>query len=279
MSLWNFAKFIVGTSSVALLSALALVYFFQRKLIYVPNYPTDRKKLFKPSDFGMAYEDVSLVSKDGIKLKGYFINGEKSDSCLIYCQANAGNIGHRLPISKSLINSLGVSVLMISYRGYGLSDGFPDEKGIKLDIEATVEYAITRCKNISFFGQSIGGAVAIHGALYCKLNNIRVQSIILENTFTSIPDLIPHVLPWLAFFKSFCHQEWNSLKVLPQIKSIPCLLLSGKVDELVPSYQMSILKDNLDKCTFVEFEHGSHNDTVMQKGYFQAIQKFFSSLE
>jgi pimeloyl-ACP methyl ester carboxylesterase len=55
---------------------------------------------------------------------------------------------------------------MVSYRGYGESEGRPSEKGIRLDADAALRF-IRSCelvdpRQIFVFGRSIGGAVAIY---------------------------------------------------------------------------------------------------------------------
>jgi len=48
-----------------------------------------------------------------------------------------GNIGIRLGYYKYLINTLGVNVLAMAYRGYSDSDQVkPSEKGLKKDADA-----------------------------------------------------------------------------------------------------------------------------------------------
>lgn len=107
---------------------------------------------------------------------------------------NAGNIGYRLPIAKILENDLGCNVLMLQYRGYGLSSGNPNEKGLMIDAQTGLEYIRKRHElrgtNIVIYGQSIGGAVAI-GLAARNQSQGDIAAIILENTFTSIKKLIP----------------------------------------------------------------------------------------
>ena len=42
---------------------------------------------------------------------------------------NGGNHGHRIPLAKIFYMRMRCNVFMLSYRGYGLSDGSPSEKG------------------------------------------------------------------------------------------------------------------------------------------------------
>jgi fermentation-respiration switch protein FrsA (DUF1100 family) len=107
---------------------------------------------------------------------------------------NAGNIGHRIPIAKILQEVLGCNVLMLEYRGYGLSTGVPDENGLKIDAQTGLDYlrqrAETKNSKIVIYGQSIGGAVAIH-LVATNQDKGDIRGLILENTFLSIRKLIP----------------------------------------------------------------------------------------
>jgi len=106
---------------------------------------------------------------------------------------------------------------MLEYRGYGLSQGSPSEEGLYMDARAGIDYLFSRTdintNEIIVFGRSlgketdfillfqtlftllffnliilIGGAVAIDLATK-EENSQRIWCLILENTFTSIPDM------------------------------------------------------------------------------------------
>lgn len=62
----------------------------------------------------------------------------------------------------------------------------------------------------------------------------------VENTFTSVPDMIDEVFPVLSNFKSLCSNKWNTLELMPNITR-PILFLSGEKDELVPPRHMKAL--------------------------------------
>lgn len=107
---------------------------------------------------------------------------------------NAGNIGHRIPIAKVLTKALKCNVFMLEYRGYGLSTGTPDEKGLNIDSQTALDYirnrAETRDTKIVVYGQSLGGAVAIN-LVARNLEKDVISGLILENTFLCIRKLIP----------------------------------------------------------------------------------------
>lgn len=171
------------------------------ELIYPRNVPAgSRTDVPKPSDFGMTdYEDLRIPTPDGESLSAFFIRpsnkrASKPNVTIIMFHGNAGNIGHRAPIAQVLEQTLNCNVLMVEYRGYGLSTGTPDETGLKIDGQTALDYvrlrAETRDTKIVVYGQSLGGAVAIHLVARNQKKG-DIKGLILENTFMSIRKLIP----------------------------------------------------------------------------------------
>lgn len=72
--------------------------------------------------------------------------------------SNSENL--RLQNSGGIYHTLQCNVLMVEYRGYGLSTGAPTEKGMALDARAAVDYLFTRHDldhaQIILFGRSLG---------------------------------------------------------------------------------------------------------------------------
>ncbi|KAK2750166.1 hypothetical protein FQN57_004662 [Myotisia sp. PD_48] len=256
------------------------------ELIYPRNIPAGaRTDVPKPSDFGISdYEDLRIPTPDGESLAAYFIRPSnkrrgKAHYTVIMFHGNAGNIGHRLPIARVLEQSLQVNVLMVEYRGYGHSTGTPDEQGLKIDGQTALDYirqrAETKGSGIIIYGQSLGGAVAIH-VVGSNQKQGDIKGLILENTFLSIRKLIPSVFPAAKYLTKLCHQQWMSDEMLPKITSIPILFLSGLKDEIIPCKHMAQLYQICKSKTKIwrTFPSGYHNDTVEQQGYFENIVSF-----
>ena len=51
--------------------------------------------------------------------------------------------GHRLPIAKVFWKNMRCNVLALSYRGYGLSEGSPSEKGLKIDAQTALDHIVS----------------------------------------------------------------------------------------------------------------------------------------
>lgn len=144
------------------------------------------------------YEDLRIPTPDGESLSAFFIRPTKKVSkpavTVLMFHGNAGNIGHRNPIAEVVGQLLNCNVLMLEYRGYGLSSGTPDENGLKIDAQTGLDYLRqrpeTKDTKILVYGQSLGGAVAI--SLVAKnQKDGDIAGLILENTFLSIRKLIP----------------------------------------------------------------------------------------
>ena len=90
------------------------------------------------------------------------------------------------------------NVIMIDYRGYGLSEGTPTEDGIMLDSLAILEHVFTMTEidqnQIYVLGCSLGGAPAIYSSI--KYQH-KLQGLILQNTIQSVEHLMGYRMPFL----------------------------------------------------------------------------------
>ncbi|KAJ1732081.1 bem46 protein, variant [Coemansia biformis] len=278
-----------GTIAGVSLGALAIgaVWVFQRDMVYPAAFPAhSRERVPLPSQFGMPhFDDIRLETPDKVVIRGYLIKQPTDEetrraATLVYFHANAGNMGHRLPIAKLLYDRTGCNVFMLSYRGYGLSEGRPSEAGIRTDALTALEFIrshpLTANTKLVAYGQSLGGAVAID---IVAAHSSEFAGLVLENTFLSVPKLIPSVLPILRHLTFLSSEKWCSDNAIQQISGVPILFLSGLQDELIPPPHMRGLYElaarNADEMavalTWEEFESGSHNDTCIQPTYFDRI--------
>ena len=204
--------------------------------------PNARTDVPRPTQFGIRdFEELVIPTDDGEKLSAYYIRGPRegrnADVTVLMFHGNAGNIGHRLPIARMLVNYVGCNVFMLEYRGYGTSTGEPDEAGLNVDALTGLRYLRERAETHNhryvIYGQSLGGAVSIR--LVAKNQDAGdIIGLVLENTFLSMRKLIPSVIPPAKYLTLLCHQVWPSESTLPNITKVPVLFLSGLQDEIVP---------------------------------------------
>ncbi|GAU33169.1 hypothetical protein TSUD_206280 [Trifolium subterraneum] len=264
-------------------AGMALLVAFQEKLVYVPVLPGLTKSYaMNPSRLRLTYEDIWLTSSDGVRLHAWFIK----------LFPDTTDIAHRLEMVRVMLQQLQCNVFMLSYRGYGESDGYPSQHGITKDAQAALDHLSRRSdidtSRIIVFGRSLGGAV---GAVLTRNNPDKVAGLILENTFTSILDMAGVLLPFLKYFiggsgskgpkilNFVVRSPWNTIDVVGEIKQ-PILFLSGLQDEMVPASHMQLLYAKAatrnNQCLFVEFPTGMHMDTWQAGGdhYWRTIQQF-----
>jgi hypothetical protein len=97
--------------------------------------------------------------------------------------------------------------------------------------------------------------------------SFQIRALILENTFTSLPSLIPNALPLLSPFSFLCHQKWESALKIPLIpRSTPMLLLSGVMDEVVPREQMQALWEVVGRRQGVKAAEGEGDNETKENG-------------
>ena len=146
-----------------LLLAVLLVSFWsriERRYVYFPT----EEVLETPEQLGLIYQDVYIPVVDEESINGWFVPGN-SPITLLWLHGNGGNIGHRVDEIGLIHYRLGVNILIVDYRGYGLSDGTPSEQGMYQDAEAALRYLRSRpdvdSDRIVYFGRSLGAAVAV----------------------------------------------------------------------------------------------------------------------
>ncbi|KAL8713574.1 MAG: hypothetical protein Q9220_002436 [cf. Caloplaca sp. 1 TL-2023] len=285
---WLRVPFLASSGIAALASGL--LYWNQNEIIYPRNFPLGARTdegVPRPNQFGITdYEDLRIPTPDGEMLSAFFIRPSNKRQAkkltILMFHGNAGNIGHRVPIAKVLQEHIGCNVFMLEYRGYGLSTGTPDEKGINVDAQTALDYVRsqgeTRDDKIIVYGESIGGACAIR-LVADNQETGAIAGLILVNTFTSIKKLIPTIFPAARFIAGLCHQYWNSEQDLPRISEIPMIFLSGLKDEIVPPSHMkelySICKTK--RKIWRDFPNGTHNETIAQPYFFDYVDQFPSS--
>lgn len=281
----RYAGFIAGI--LPLMASLAIygIYRFQTSLIYPSNFPEgSRDVVDDPSSYDIDFEDVTIRTSDGEKLKAYEMVQPSATKTVVMLCPNAGNMGHSLPIAEQFYKKMGYNVFVFSYRGYGKSTGSAHEQGIKLDCHAVVnhlaKHQVMSNTSVVLYGRSLGGAIGIYMATLPKSKGL-ISGMVLENTFLSIPKLIPNVLPLLTPLSFLCTEQWNSEKLIKHMPSdIPVLFLSGKKDELVPPSHVETLYNLCpsEVKQLAEFEEGMHNDTIIQPAYWSQVFKFIKQI-
>lgn len=222
----NFKKFSLPSvktmllAIVTYLSLIALLFFYQRELQYIPTGKAEKM----PEGFVAE----NLITDDGIKILSWFRKPQQGQKVILYLHGNHGNIGDRFEIVSAFADS-GFGVLAISYRGYFGSEGKPSEAGLIKDSEAAVKFLLDLgygLQDIILFGESLGSGVAVQ--LAAKSN---FAAVVLESPFSSIVSVAKKVY-WFAPVDLIIKDRFDSEKFAPQITS-PVLIFHGTADKVV----------------------------------------------
>lgn len=235
-----------------------LVFVLQARFVYFPT----RYVGTTPASIGLPYESVTLTTDDGINISGWFVPVDDAQKVVLFFHGNAGNISHRLQSIK-LFHELGLNVLIIDYRGYGQSEGSPSEAGTYLDAQAAWRY-LTEERGfapgqIILFGRSLGGAVA---AWLAQQHPPRL--LILESTFTSVPDMGVRQFPFLPV-RLLARIQYDTLARLPQINA-PILIIHSPDDDVIPyDHGQQLFKAANQPKAFLQLI-GGHNEGFILSG-------------
>ncbi len=228
-----------------------------------------------PADAGMDYEDVFLEARDGVPLHGWFVPGN-GDRILLFFHGNAGNISHRIDSIRQF-HGLGLSVLIIDYRGYGQSGGRTTESGMYLDAEAAWDYLVgvrgADAGQILIFGRSLGASVASRLAA-----GRQPAGLIVESSFTSVPDVAAEIYPWLPV--KLLSRLKHATRDYVQDARCPVLVVHSRDDEIIPfSHGQAIFAAAPEPKVLLELR-GTHNEAHLrhEDTYLRGLSDFLESL-
>ncbi len=262
-----------------LVAGCLLIMFLLRWFEHAQVYHPRRELEATGAELGRPFEDVQLRTADGVELHGWFFPADTDPArrpfAFLVCHGNGGNVSHRLDLCAALLRT-GASVLVFDYRGYGRSAGRASEEGTYLDAVAACRWMQTRgfaAKRILAYGESLGGAVAAELAQREPLGGL-----VLQSTFTSIPDIGAELFPWLPV-RWLATIRYDTHSKLPRLH-LPVLVLHSRDDDLVPfaHAERNFAAAN-EPRQFGELE-GAHNDPVYDQARFQeALATWLQTVE
>ena len=247
---------------------MGMTYFRQDSMIYFP----DKEILQTPQNINLGYREINFQTKDSVNISGWYIPANPEKGILLFCHGNAGNISHVMEYIK-IFHEMGFSALVFDYRGYGKSVGKPSEEGTYLDVEAAWDYLVQQGnppEKIIVYGQSLGGAVATEAAI-----RKNPAALIIESSFTSMPDLGANLYPWLPV-KLLSKYQYSTISKIGMIKS-PKLIIHSPDDEIVPfQHGRKLYEKASQPKDFLEIR-GGHNDGFLLSGakYKDGLMNFF----
>jgi pimeloyl-ACP methyl ester carboxylesterase len=242
-----------------------LMYLIQDRLLFFPQ-PLDAGRRAEIRKRFPAVEEVFLESENQ-QLHAWHIKG---DPLLIYFGGNAEEVSWM--IEEARARTPGAGWLLVSYRGYGASEGSPSEASISADALRWHDFVVEKEKprRVVAFGRSLGSGAAVYLASQRKLS-----AVILVTPFDSLVEVAKHHYPMLPVSLMLRHR-FDSAQRAPTI-SAPLLCLAATRDEVIPASHARKLYDAwAGPKRWVALEEAGHNSTDSHPLFWQNVTDFLA---
>jgi len=272
-----YQKILIGFGSVVVV--IIIIYLFSAIYEFLTQsyhvYYPKKEITATPFDIKLYFEEIIFSSSDGVNLSGWFVPARNSKGVILVLHGNGENISTGLTFIDYFNRKLGLSVFIIDYRGYGKSEGRPNEKGTYLDARAAWEYLTgykkIRPQDIIIFGRSLGGPIAAWLA-----KEVKARALILDSTFTSIKDIAAELHPYLPVRKFFKF-DYPTIDYLKGA-GIPVLIIHSSEDDYIPfSHAIKLYNAANEPRQFLKIR-GKHDDNYLKSEeiYIEGIRSFIS---
>lgn len=261
-----------GGSVGILLSTITLLYSCSESILNKIAFHPDKGSVVDIENLPPQVKHIFIETSDGEAISTFYFHNPRADKTILYFHGNAGNASQRLPLVKDLAE-LNSNVLLVDYRGYGLSSGKPSERGIYLDARTALQFLVdelhTDLSKIFVYGRSIGSAAAID---LVKDNN--AAGLILVTPLSSASELAE--ISGMENIASIAGDAFNNVDKLSLYKG-PVLIIHGDRDEVLPvemGRRLWMMRDS--RARYLEIPNAGHNDIIQtdRNKFYGSIQHF-----
>jgi fermentation-respiration switch protein FrsA (DUF1100 family) len=224
-----------------------------------------------PVKYTMGPDYIQLATPDGVKLAARHWPNPQAKHTLLYLHGNyeeLGGLGEYIP---EFVKA-GYAVFAIDYRGYGHSEGTPNEANVYADTLLAYEYMRTKlglpADRIIPFGYSLGSGPAVELALRQP-----VAGLVLQGPFLSAYRVMTHI-------PVFPGDKFVNLSKAPLLRC-PVMVIHGMADGTVPFWHGKKFHDAITARKAKLFvEDGPHGGLADFTGprYGEELRKFTDSL-
>ncbi|WP_252855973.1 alpha/beta hydrolase [Aeoliella straminimaris] len=250
----------------------SVVTGLEQHVLYQPTRELDYTRV--PP--GLEYQDVEIHTAGSPTIHGWYCPVENPRAVVLFAHGNAGNVSHRAHLLQTWTRQLQVSMLVFDYRGYGRSEGTPSEAGLVDDARRARDWLAqqtgTAPEDIVLYGRSLGGAVMVELAA-----NDGARGLILESTFTSLPELADWKLPHSGVGGKL-DTQFPSIERLPNFHG-PVLIAHGSDDVVIPqSHGRALFEAANQPKQFVPIK-GAKHDWAPPFDYLLTVSRFIDRLD
>ena len=204
---------LITVAAFAYLGLCALLFFFQRSMIYFPQ----------PRSHGSGSTTITL-STDGARVL-VTARPHPGPNALVYFGGNAEDVSYSLPSLSAAFPDH--AIYLMNYRGYGGSSGTPSERALFADAIALFDKVRTEHESIVAVGRSLGSGVAVH------LASVRpVARLVLITPYDSLQELAARQFPFFPV-RWLLQDKFESWRYAARVAS-PTRVIAAEHDEIIP---------------------------------------------
>ena len=174
-----------------------------------------------PANLGLTYENVSFLTSDGLRLRGWFIPSatQPQAKTVVLLHGYPADKGDILP-SLSFLHKT-YNLFLLDFRYLGASEGKYSTAGAKEkeDLLAAIRFLKSRgIDELTVWGFSMGGAVALRVAAEAP----EIKAIVSESSYARLDLMTKELyrLPGLRDFLGFLTRLWGILLLGIDVKTI-----------------------------------------------------------
>ena len=208
------ALLIIAVAAIVVyLAFCALLFAYQRSLIYFPQPPS-------PANGALNF----MLKTDGAQVQVTTMPRKGVDA-VVYFGGNAEDVNFSLPGLAAAFPEH--AIYLMHYRGYGGSTGKPSEDALVADALALFDRVSTEHPNVVVIGRSLGSGVAVHVA------SLRpVARLILVTPYDSLVEFAAKQFPYFPV-RWLLLDKYESWKYAAQVTA-PTLIVAAERDEVIP---------------------------------------------
>lgn len=241
----------------------------------------DSHRTITPATFDVNafnFSPHTIETSDGERLDAWFLQRDDAVATVLYLGGNGFLMVKSRPVIQAYA-TLPVNLLLIDYRGYGLSTGDPTVRGVQEDARSAFRFinsdAVPQTDKIFVHGHSMGSFLT---AILTEENE--VDGYILESPVTEVDRWTKRLVPWALrpFVRFKIDEDVKAQSNSERVASIttPLLIMGGTSDDVTPIrmaeelYELSASSQK----RLVKISGGGHNNLPNTSIYRQALREF-----
>lgn len=247
-----------------------------------------RQQFLSPESLGLHATDITLHARDGTRLFAWHLLADAPRGVVCFFHGNAQNISAHV-LSVAWLPEAGHEVLLLDYRGYGVSEGKPSVPGALEDVRAGLDWCLARAARLDVpayaFGQSLGASLVLE-VVADEPYREKLAGVVADSAFAGYRRIardalsgsrmlspLKHPLSWLVTARH------DPVEAVARRGKLPLLLMHSPDDEVIPFRHAGLLESAASRPVCFVATTGRHNEAFRGQSAREAMLMFLSATE